>query len=700
MLTMKAGVVNSGYSSNSSPYSLQRRSYSASSSMQSSHEKHEFQAETRKLLDIVTNSIYTDKEVFVRELVSNASDALEKFRYKQNTGEVKGDDATLEINITLDEKNKTITIADNGIGMSKEDLMGNLGTIARSGSKRFVENLTEAASDSNAANTDIIGQFGVGFYSSFMISDTVSVESVPAQLTNETEKHQALVWSSDGSGQYTISEPEPVVASEEAIQEAEIPLTRGSKITLHVKDSCAEFLEEKRIKDIIKKYSNFVPFPIKVGGEQVNKVTAIWTQDKSEVTDEQYKEFYKFIGSAYDEPIFRLHFKTDAPLDLKVLFFTPSMHTEKFGMGRMEPGVNLYSRKVLIESKPKDLLPEWLRFVKGVVDSEDLPLSLSREKPQDSKLLARIKDVLTRKYIRFLEEQLKKDPKKYREFYVEFNYFLKEGACQDYKYQEQIAKLLMYETSKGEEDELSTFEQYISRLSPEQKNIYYLVAPNREAAFASPYYETFKKHDREVLLLYNTIDDFLVSSLRQFQGRDLVSAESSNIDLATEGKEKKEGDSDEDEDKDKKDGDEKEDKKEEKADGELSDVDAEALCTYLSNTLGNKKVREVKVTKRLADSPCIITDHESGAVRRMLKMVEQGSSGKPTAVPPQVLEINPSHPLILKLSAASAVGGGKEDLASIVSEQLFDNALIAAGLIDDPRSMVGRLNDILAKTIE
>merc|ERR1711998_197156 len=376
----------------------------------------------------------------------------------------------------------------------------------------------------------------------------------------------------------------------------------------------------------------------------------------------------------------------------KVLFFTPSMHTEKLGMGRMEPGVNLYSRKILIENRPKDLLPEWLRFVKGVVDSEDLPLSLSREKPQDSKLLARIKDVLTRKYIRFLEEQLKKEPTKYREFYVEFNYFLKEGACSDFKYQESIAKLLMFETSKSNEDELSTLEQYISRCSPEQKNIYFVVAPNREAALASPYYETFKKHDREILFLYNTIDDFLMGSLKKFQGRDLVSAESSTIDLSKEGSEDKDGDKE-------KDGEKSEDDKVSNS-LELSDVDSEALCTYLKNTLGNHKVRDVKVTKRLADSPCIITDHESGAVRRMMKMVEQANNSKSSNLPPQILEINPSHPLILKLSAASAIGGGKEDTAALVSEQLFDNALIAAGLIDDPRSMIGRLNDILAKAIE
>merc|ERR1711871_278561 len=599
-----------------------------------------------------------------------------------------GDDTSLEINIDIDDKKKTITIADNGIGMSKEDLMSNLGTIARSGSKRFVESLAEGSDATKS--TDIIGQFGVGFYSSFMVSDTVSVESAPAQLSSESDKPKAMLWSSDGSGQYSIGEPVDAVASEEAVQEAQLPLTRGSKITMKIKEDSSEFLDTKRIKDIVKRYSNFVPFPIKVNGEQVNTVSAIWTQDKSEVTEEQYKEFYKFIGAAFDDPIFRLHFRTDAPLDLKVLFFTPSMHTEKFGMGRMEPGVNLYSRKVLIESKPKDLLPEWLRFVKGVVDSEDLPLSLSREKPQDSKLLARIKDVLTRKYIRFLEEQLKKEPEKYREFFIEFNIFLKEGACSDYKYQESIAKLLMYETSKNKEDELSTLEQYISRCSPEQKHIYFVVAPNREAALKSPYYETFKKHDREVLFLYNAIDEFLFSTLRSFQGRDLISAEASDINLDNEGK---------DSDKEKKDDENEKEKKEDKEADGLSEVDAEALCTYLKDTLGNKKVRDVKITRRLADSPCIITDHDSASIRRMMKMMEQGNSGKASATPPQCLEINPSHPLILKLSAASAVGGGKEDVAKVVAEQMFDNALIAAGLMDDPRSMLGRIYDILDKTI-
>lgn len=259
-------------------------------------------------------------------------------------------------------------------------------------------------------------------------------------------------------------------------------------------------------------------FPIKVNGEVVNTVSAIWTKDKKEVTEDQYNEFYRFIANAYDKPKYKLHFRTDAPLDLKVLLYVPSFHSEKFGMGLTELGVNLYSRKVLIESKPKDLLPEWLRFVKGVVDSEDLPLSLSREKPQDSNLLKRIREVLTRKFLKFLEDELKSDPVKFKEFYIEYQMFLKQGVCQDYKFMDQLAKLIMYESSACTPGELITFDDYISRCPPEQKEIYYLVAPNRDAALRSPYYETFKKHGREVLLLFNTIDDFVMSNIKTYSG--------------------------------------------------------------------------------------------------------------------------------------------------------------------------------------
>jgi HSP90 family molecular chaperone len=333
------------------------------------------------LLDIVTHSIYTDKEVFLRELISNASDALEKFRYYHATGTIQSPANTpthpLEIQIFTNPTENTLTIVDNGIGMSRDELISNLGTIARSGSKQFVEQLSKGDAPSSASKEGIIGQFGVGFYSSFMVAESVSVESVSAQ--SQTGSHK---WSSDGSGVFKME----TVSSIDSV-----PL-HGSKITMKLRESCKEFSDPERIKGIIKHYSNFVSFPIKVDGEVVNTVQAIWLQDKKEVSKDQYAAFYKFVANAgYDEPRYTLHFRTDAPIDLKCILFVPTFHSEKFGMGVMEPGVNLYSRKILIENKPKDLLPDWLRFLKGVVDSEDLPLSLSREKPQDSNLLRRIR---------------------------------------------------------------------------------------------------------------------------------------------------------------------------------------------------------------------------------------------------------------------------------------------------------------------
>ena len=298
-------------------------------------EKHEFKAETRKLLDIVTHSIYTDKEVFLRELISNSSDALEKCRYLQATNSISGDGKPLGINIDTSTTDNTIVITDNGIGMSKEDLVSNLGTIARSGSKAFVESLKDSGSDKDAES--IIGQFGVGFYSSFMVSEEVSFESNPAPIVDSTDAPtNGHVWSSDGTGDYTIT------------NSTDTELVHGSKITLKLKSDCAEFADDKRLKGIIQKYSNFVSFPITVNGEVVNKVSALWAQEKSNVTKEQYDEFYKFISNGFDTARYTLHFRADAPLELKVLLFLPTIHTEKFGMGRMEPGVSLYSRKVLI----------------------------------------------------------------------------------------------------------------------------------------------------------------------------------------------------------------------------------------------------------------------------------------------------------------------------------------------------------------
>jgi TNF receptor-associated protein 1 len=636
----------------------------------------EFQAETRKLLDIVTNSIYTDKEVFLRELISNASDALEKYRYKTVNNEVvtAGADSNAlacEINILTDMTTNTLTIIDNGIGMNRDELISNLGTIARSGSKQFVQSMGAGAKGSG-----IIGQFGVGFYSSFMISDLVTVESVAASLPTDGQRDGiAHRWVSDGSGQFTIDEIDAGTIAG--------GLTRGCKITMKLKEDCKEYADAKRIKQIINKYSNFVAFPVKINGEVVNTVSAIWMEEKSAVKDAQYEEFYRFISGSHDAPKYTIHFRTDAPIDLRCLFFVPTFHPEKFGGGRIEPGVNLYSRKVLIENKPADLLPDWLRFIKGVVDSEDLPLSLSREKPQDSRLLGRIRDVLTRKIVRFLEDQKKNDPVKYKEFYIEYNIFLKEGVCHDFKFMDQISKLLMFETSSSEAGSLSTLDDYISRCTPEQKNIYYLVAPTREAAMLSPYYETFKKHGIEVIFLYSTIDDFVMNNVKTFGGRPLISAETSSVDLNSERPvdvaEKKESEG--------------------KSDAALNDEQVKHLCDWFQNSLGTARVRQVKSTKRLNDSPACVTDHESGALRRMMKMVEQNNQGVSAELPPQVLEINPDHPIIQTLSRIAG-GEGDQAVAKMVAEQVLDNALIAAGLVDDPRTMLPRLNKILQSTIE
>jgi TNF receptor-associated protein 1 len=381
----------------------------------------EFQAETRQLLDIVTHSLYTDKEVFLRELVSNASDALEKLRHIQATGTLSGtatsttaeneDDVPLEIRITTDEASNTLTITDTGIGMTKREMISNLGTIARSGSKAFVEGMKikkalDDASDLDPLGQGIIGKFGVGFYSGFMVADQVDVRSKSAgkvaddNSTNTTDDHHhhhpAFVWESTGTGKYSISPLSPDIRQD-----------RGTSVVLHLKPEMAQYSNESTVESILKKYSNFVGFPIFLNGNRVNTMDAIWLQDPKSVEEEKHSEFYKYVSHMHDEPLSTIHFRVDAPLDIKALFYIPSFHQEKYGMGRMESGVSLYSRKILIEAKCLDILPEWCRFIKGVVDSEDLPLSISREKPQDSALVGKMRKALTRKIISHLTTMMK-----------------------------------------------------------------------------------------------------------------------------------------------------------------------------------------------------------------------------------------------------------------------------------------------------
>ena len=607
-------------------------------------QKHEFQAEVKQVLNIVINSLYKDKEIFIRELVSNASDALEKLRYVQLTEkDIFDDNLPLEISISTDDVANTITIKDFGVGMTRQELIENLGTIAHSGSKAFLEAVQKGAD----VGDNLIGQFGVGFYSVFMVAKSVKV------YTHHWEKDgEHLVWTSDGSGTYEL--------------ETSSGQRRGSKIEIQLKDEAKEFSKAEHVKQILSHYSNFVQFPINLNGERINTVQAIWMRNRNEIKDAEYAEFYKFQAKAFDEPFYKLHFSSDAPLTINSLLFVPTENQERWGFIRLEPGVSLYCRKILIDSSPKGLLPEWLRFVRGVIDSADLPLNISRETMQDSSLVQKINDVITKRFLKFLEEEAKERKEKYEEFYNKFGLFLKEGIVTDINYREQLSKLLRFESSQLEKGKLSSFSEYVLRMKEDQKEIYYLNAPTRESSELGPHLEYFRARDFEVLFLYDPIDDFVMSNLREFEGKKLISADSAEVTI----------------------GDITKDLKEKPLDKEVENK----LCEWLKETLG-ERVHEVSVSKRLVDSPVIALNADKfmspGMKRIMRAMRQEVKEGYRVN-----LEINSRHNLIKNLSDLK---DRDPDLAKLVAEQLFDNALITAGFLDDPRAMVNRVYKILER---
>ncbi len=604
-------------------------------------QKFEFQAEIKQLLDIVIHSLYTEKEIFVRELVSNASDALEKLRHTQLTEkDVFDDGATLEINVSTDETAKTLTIQDFGIGMTREELVKNLGTIAHSGSKAFLKALGEGSQK----NTNLIGQFGVGFYSAFMVAKSVKVYS-----HSWKKDEPGHVWSSDGSGSYEIEESEGQ--------------RRGVKVVVELKDDCAEFAQEWKIKEILERYSAFVSFPINLNGKHLNTVQALWLRNKNEVKEEEYTEFYKFQAHAFEEPRLRLHFSADAPLTINALLFVPKDNTEKLGLSRLEPGVSLYCRKVLIDQKPKDILPEWLRFLKGVIDSEDLPLNISRETMQDKSLLDKLNKVITKRFLKFLEEEAKNRPDAFNEFYQEFGHFVKEGAALDFVHKDQLTKLLRFESSLTEKGKTTSLADYVSRMQSEQKEIYYLIGPNRAAIESGPYLEGFKARNLEVLFCYEAVDEYVMNNVREFDSKKLTAADHADVKLSDLPK----------------------------PEGALSDEDVAKLTAWMKETLG-ERVAEVKASDRLVDSPVLALNADKFAsphMRRMMKAMNKEGADSPLRVN---LEINPRHAVIKRLFETHT---SNADRAKLVAEQLLDNALISAGLLDDVTSMVARLNKLL-----
>lgn len=612
-------------------------------------ETHHFQAEIEQLLDIVIHSLYTDKEIFVRELISNAADALEKLRFHQASGQaIHQPELPLGIKIETDEAAGTLTITDTGVGMSHGELVENLGTIAHSGSKAFLKQLAE----DKKADAKLIGQFGVGFYSAFMAARKVEVFT-QSYRSEEPGCH----WVSEGPGGYTI--------------ETAPDLPRGARMVLHLKEDAKEFAKADTLKRIVERYSNFISFPIEMNGSVLNTIQAIWARSKSEIKEEEYTQFYHYIGHDQKDPLYRLHFTADAPLSIQALLFVPPTNFESLGLSRTDLEVHLYCRKVLIQSKAKGLLPEWLRFLKGVVDSEDLPLNISRETMQDTSLMQKLNKVLTGRFLKFLEEQAEKDAERYQTFYEQYARFLKEGVVTDFVHAEPLGRLLRYESSALPKGQKTSLAEYVKRMPSDQKEIFYLMGPHREAIESSPYYEAFKARQLEVLFFYDPWDEFVMEHLHQFDSKPLRAAEKAEVQVdrpAPSSSAKP-----------------------------LSEEETKSLAQWMKEVLGDR-IGEVRASKRLVDSPALVLDKDkflTSTMRRMLKTARQ--EGKSAGSEPDYdLEINPNHSIMVRLDQMRQAD---KALAAKVAEQVLDNARVAAGLLEDPRTMLSRLNELMERVL-
>ncbi|QRN85189.1 molecular chaperone HtpG [Clostridia bacterium] len=603
-------------------------------------EKMEFQTEVKKMLDIVIHSLYTDVEIFLRELISNGTDAMEKARYMQVSGDAELAGPPLEIHISTDEEKNTLTIEDAGIGMSKEELIENLGTIAHSGAKTFIEKLGE----SDSKDVNLIGQFGVGFYSAFMVADSVEL------FTKSITGMPGVYWKSEGAGTYEIAEDDSV--------------ERGTKILLHLKSSCAEFAKPDRLKDIIKQYSSFVSFPVLVEGERVNTVDALWLKNKKEITEEEYQEFYKFVGGDYQEPLITYHFSVDAPLAIHSILYVPKENMELRGFGQLDPGVRLYSKRVMIQEVNDSLLPKWLRFLKGVVDSPEIPLNISRETMQDSMLMKKIGKVLTGRFLKYLSDLSKKDPDTYLEFYKKFGVYLKEGLASDSDNKEKLIKLLRFESSKEESGKLISVDDYLARQEENENKadeIYYMSGASREVIEKSPYLEIFAKKDQEVLYTFDGLDDYVLSMSGEYKGKHFVSAETADLSYEDEHK-------------------------------GLDEEQAKELAEWFKETLGDK-VSDVKASKRLLDSPVLVKSSMgmSSNLEKWLTMMDANPGTMP-----RVLEFNPHHPLLMSLYEHR----DEKEKSVLLAKQLFDNAMLAAGLPVDFPELVARINRLMEESFQ
>ncbi|MGP1717453.1 MAG: molecular chaperone HtpG [Methylophilus sp.] len=621
-----------------------------------------FQAEVKQLLQLMIHSLYSNKEIVLRELISNASDAADKLRFEAiSNGSLYENDSELSIKIAFDKDARTVTISDNGIGMRREEVINNIGTIAKSGTKEFFQNLTgDQAKDAN-----LIGQFGVGFYSSFIIADKVTL------ITRRAGETEAIKWESGGEGDFTIETTEKA--------------GRGTEVILHLREGEEEFLNDWKLKTIVRKYSDHITLPIVMkksewkdgengeGGqmvatdedETINTASALWARSKSDITEEEYNAFYKHVSHDYENPLAYTHSRVEGKQEYISLLYVPNKAPFDLYDRERRQGIKLYVKRVFIMEEAEKLMPQYLRFVRGVIDSADLPLNVSREILQDSRDVEAIKNGSVKKVLSLLEDIAENRPEEYNKFWNEFGRVLKEGPGEDFANKDKIAGLLRFASTHADnESQNVSFKDYIARFKPEQEVIYYITADTFAAAKNSPHLEIFRKKGIEVLLLSDKVDEWLLGSLTEFEGKKLQSIAKGDLDLG---------------------------KLEDEADKEAQkqvEENAKGLVERIKAALGDT-VKEVKVTHRLTDSPaCLVAgEHDlSGNLARILKAAgQQAPESKP------ILEVNPAHRLVEKLQAESD-DAKFADYAHV----LFDQALLAeGGQLEDPASFVKRINSLI-----
>jgi HSP90 family molecular chaperone len=606
-----------------------------------------FKAETKQLLNILIHSLYKDREVFLRELLSNASDALNRLRFEMVTNDdVLDSKAELNIHITVNKDERMITIQDTGIGMTREEVIENLGTIAQSGARKFLE-LTK---DQKGDVSQVIGQFGVGFYSVFMVAEWVRVTSRSFKKDAE-----AVTWYATGEDNYQIG------AAEKS--------DRGTKIEIKLKEDAAEFAEEYRLKNIIHKHSDYIGFPIYIGEEKtaVNKQTSLWRTSRQEVTAEQYTEFYRQTTLDFEDPLLHIHMSTDAPVQLYALLYIPGKAERGVFSSRKDDGLKLYTRNILIDEYNKDMLPEYLRFVQGVVDSEDLPLNVSRETVQSSGLMPKLKKVLTNQVMRELETLSKNNKEKYETFWKEFGIYLKQGIAANPAEGDSINPLLRFKTNLNPET-WSSLADYVSRMKEGQKEIYYIVGEDPKSVLRSPHLDYFHSQGTEVLLLTDPMDSFMLMGLRKYKDFDLKNVAQADVDTSQKPNDQPEAE-------------------------KIADADFTSIVDQFKKVLG-ERVTDVRASTRLYQSVARLADADANSnpeLQRVYKYL-----GKEYEIPKKVLELNTSHAILknlLKLDADS-------ELQNIIIEQIYENALLVEGIHPDPSSVAARVQQIMEAALE